>query len=110
MTALVLLYTTWPDAPSAIAAGRTLVDERLAACMNVLGPVTSIYRWQGVVEEAGEVAALVKTTAAQAAATTARIVALHPYETPAVIAIPVDPTGTHGAFAAWIAGETAPAP
>jgi periplasmic divalent cation tolerance protein len=106
MTTPVLIYSTWPDAQTALAAGRTLVHERLAACMNVLGAVASVYRWQGAVEDASEVAALVKTTADRAAAATARIVELHPYETPAVLALQVDVTGTHGPFAAWIAAET----
>ncbi len=106
MTKPVLLYTTWPDEETALAAARTLVDERLAACVNVLGAAASVYRWQGAVEQTTEVGALVKTTADRANAACARIAALHPYETPAILAIPVDAAGTHGPFAEWIAHET----
>lgn len=106
MTTPVLLYTTWPDAAAAAAAARTLVEERLAACVNILGPVASVYRWQGAIEEATEIAALVKTAADRVEAATARIVALHPYDTPAVLALPVDATGTHGPFAGWITAQT----
>lgn len=106
MADIALLYTTWPDDETARAAGRRLVDERLAACMNLLGPITSIYRWQGAIEEAREVAALFKTTAGCAGAAAARIAELHPYATPAIVALRVDAAGTHAPFSAWVAAET----
>lgn len=99
---VAVLYTTWPDAESAAAAGRLLVEERLCACANILAPMRSIYRWDGAVEEATEVPALFKTTAQGAARLKDRIVALHPYETACVVMIPVAERGSNDAFLAWI--------
>ncbi len=81
--------TTLPDRESANRLGRTLVDERLAACAQVVGPVSSVYRWQGEVETAAEWYCHLKTTALQVAPLMARIHQLHPYETPEIIALPV---------------------
>lgn len=97
-----VLYTTWPDAESAAAAGRLLVQERLCACVNILAPLRSVYRWDGATLEAVEVPALFKTTAEGAARLKDRIVALHPYETACVVMIPVARQGSNDAFLAWI--------
>ena len=67
-----------------------MVEESLAACVNVLGPVRSIYRWQGAIEKADEVAAIFKTTDARADALIARIAALHSYDVPCVAVWPID--------------------
>ncbi len=80
------------------------MDEGLAACVNVLPAVHSVYRWQGQVERADEVMLLAKTTAAHWPALQARIVALHPYELPEVIAVEIS-AGLPG-YLAWIAAET----
>ena len=67
-----------------------MVEERLAACINILRPVRSIYRWQGAIETADEVAAIFKTTTAQADALIARIAALHSYDVPCIVTWPID--------------------
>ena len=67
-----------------------MVEERLAACINILGPVRSIYRWQGAIETADEVAAIFKTTNERADALIARIAGLHSYDVPCVVTWPID--------------------
>ena len=99
---VAVLYTTWPDAESAAAAGRVLVAEGRCACVNVLAPMRSIYRWSGAVEETVEAPALFKTTAEAAAALKDRILALHPYENACVLMLPVAQNGSSGAFMDWI--------
>jgi periplasmic divalent cation tolerance protein len=86
---LVLLYSTWPSREAAIAAGRTLVDERLIACANVLDGSTSIYRWDGAVCTENEAVLLAKTSAERADAAQARLIALHSYQVPCVLQLPV---------------------
>lgn len=89
MTVLVCL-TTCPDAESAERIAEALVGEGLAACVNLVPGVTSIYRWQGAVERADEVLLVLKTTEGGFAALRERLIALHPYELPELIAVPVD--------------------
>ena len=105
MTALIC-FCTCPNAEVAERIATTLVDERLAACVNLLPGITSVYRWQGEVERAGEVLLLAKTTRERLAMLTARIAALHPYELPEVVA--VEAVGGLPAYLAWIAAETRP--
>ena len=107
MTALLVL-TNLPDRPSAEALATALVEARLAACVSILAPCRSIYRWQNAVETADEVPLLIKTSAACYAALEAAIRARHPYELPEVIALPV----TQGLpdYLAWVDAETRPAP
>ena len=104
MTQTLCVYLTAPDRDVALRLARALVDERLAACVNLLGPIRSVYRWQGAVEEADEVAMIAKTTAGQFAALEQRVRALHPYEVPCIVAWP----HSHGTapFLDWIAAET----
>jgi periplasmic divalent cation tolerance protein len=92
--------TTLPDRDTANRIGRRLVEERLAACAQVVGPVSSVYWWQGEVETAGEWYCHLKTTAANVAALVARIRELHPYETPEIIAVPV--TEGDAAYLQWV--------
>ncbi len=101
-----LLYATFPDAEMAQRIGRLLVEEHLAACCNLLGPIHSIYWWEGAVQEAPEAAMVVKTTPGMAAAATARIVGMHPYENPAVLQLAV--TGGAADFLNWIAMSVLP--
>jgi periplasmic divalent cation tolerance protein len=110
MDAAWLLYSTWPDEASALTAGRVLVEENLCACVNVLPGVSSIYRWEGEIGAATEAAMLVKT--AQPDAARDRIAALHPYEQPVILSLPVHPTGSLPAALAWIAtaGRQNPGP
>lgn len=100
MTDLVVVYVTAPDLDVATRLGRALVEEELAACCNLVPGVRSIYRWQGAVQEDGEVLLVIKTRAARLEALTARVVALHPYDLPEVIALPV--TAGHLPYLAWV--------
>lgn len=86
---IVVLLSTWPDADQARAAAHTLVDEKLAACGNLVPAVESIYRWEGKVETAAEALLILKTTSARSPALTARLRELHPYEVPEILALPV---------------------
>lgn len=104
MEQALLVITNLADAASAQQLARALVEQRLAACVNMLPAVHSIYRWEGAVEEAGEVTLLIKTTAARYPALEQAIVALHPYELPEVIAVPV--SAGLPAYLGWIARET----
>lgn len=81
--------TTLPDRESANRLGGRLVEERLAACAQVVGPVSSVYRWEGEVETAAEWYCYLKTTAARVPALLSRIREMHPYETPEIVALPV---------------------
>lgn len=87
---VVSVYATFADAEEAERIGRQVVEERLAACVNILGSCRSIYRWRGTVESAEEVAAIFKTSEAQADALVTRISSLHSYEVPAVVVWPID--------------------
>jgi periplasmic divalent cation tolerance protein len=86
---ILLLLTNLPDRASAQALAAALVEDRLAACVNILSSCRSVYRWQGAVETADEVPLLIKTTEARYAAVEEAIRARHPYETPEIIAVPV---------------------
>jgi periplasmic divalent cation tolerance protein len=103
MSALLVL-TNLPDRTAAEMLATALIEARLAACVNILPPCRSIYRWQGAVEAADEVPLLIKTSEARYAALETAIRALHPYELPELIAVPI----THGlpAYLAWVAAET----
>lgn len=90
--AFLLVHTTLPDTAQAERIARLLVERQLAACASVQAPCRSIYRWQGVVEEASEIPLLLKTTAAAYPALAAALRAEHPYEVPEIIAVPI----THG--------------
>ena len=98
--AVVSVYAVFADADEAERIGRTMVEERLAACVNILGPVRSIYRWHGNVERSDEVAAIFKTNDAGAEALIARIAALHSYEIPCITAWPV--TNVLEPYTAWV--------
>src|SRR3546814_8399078 len=83
MSGVVTVYATVADRAEAERIGRQMVEERLAACVNILGDAHSIYRWQGQIETATETAALFKTAAYRAEPLTARIITLHSYDNPA---------------------------
>ena len=108
MTDALLVLTNLPDAASAHTLARELVAARVAACVNVLAPCHSVYRWQGAVEEAAEVPLLIKTSAARYPALEAAIRAHHPYELPEIVAVPIV-RGLSG-YLDWVAAETVPAP
>lgn len=106
MSETVLIYTTWPDAETAERVAAEAVEAGLAACVNVLAPMVSIYRWQGALERTREAPAIFKTSGAVAPRLRDLILARHPYDTPAVIALPVLSEGSSAAFLEWIAAET----
>ena len=106
MTTLIV-YCACPDAGSAEQIAGRLVDERLAACVTRIPGVASTYRWNGRVESAAEHLLVIKTTGKRFAAMQARLLALHPYEVPEIIAVPV--AAGHAAYLKWIDAETAPA-
>lgn len=85
----MIILTTWPDVESARAAARKLVEEKLAACGNLVPGIESIYRWQGNIETSSEVLVIFKTTAARYPALEARIRELHSYEVPEILSLPV---------------------
>ena len=101
----LLVFTNLPDRDAALKLARGLVERRLAACVNVLGGCTSVYRWKGDIEEATEVPVLVKTRSARYEELEAAIRELHPYELPEIIAVPVVRGLTD--YLDWIAEETA---
>jgi periplasmic divalent cation tolerance protein len=103
MTSVV--FSTAPDEATAKQIARTLVEERLVACVNVVANVTSVYRWQGKIEEAGEILLVMKTVGERIPALAARLKELHPYEVPELLALPVD--AALPAYAQWVVDETA---
>ncbi len=86
---IVTVYAVFADRQEADRIGHEMVEERLAACVNILGQTESIYRWNGRVETASECAALFKTTASQAEKLVARIATVHSYENPAAVVWPI---------------------
>ena len=101
--ACVVLVTA-PSVEVAAVLARTLVSERLAACGNIVPAVRSVYRWQGEVQDEQEVLLLLKTVQRVVPALTERVAALHPYELPEVIALPV--AGGLDAYIGWIEEST----
>ncbi len=99
-TDVVVVLCTLPPGDAASSIARTLVEERLAACVNLVPQVRSIYVWEGAVEQADEQLAIIKTTVDGVAALRARLVALHPYDVPEVIALPVD--DGHLPYLGWV--------
>ena len=85
----VIAFTTFPADGDATSLAQRLIDERLAACVNILPAMQSIYRWEGNVEQASEHQLIIKTTAARVDDLKKRIVALHPYDVPEVLVVPV---------------------
>jgi periplasmic divalent cation tolerance protein len=102
----LLLLTNLPDQASAAALATHLVEARLAACVNCLAPCQSVYRWQGQVESTSEVPMLIKTTTARYAEVEAALQAMHPYDLPELIALPIE-QGLP-AYLDWLRQETTP--
>ncbi len=102
----LLVYVTAPDKAVADRIARTVVEERLAACANLLEGMHSVYRWQGSIEEAREVACLFKTTADRREDLFARVRELHPYEVPCIVALPI--YAGSASFLEWLTAETRP--
>ncbi len=100
---IVIVLTTAPDATRAEAIARALVEEHLAACVNVHGPMVSFYRWKGALERDEERQLVIKTSRDQLAALQARMVELHPYELPELLILPA--TGSE-AYQTWVRETT----
>lgn len=102
---VVFAYVTASSMEEAGRIGRALVEEGLAACVNLLPGMRSIYRWQGAVEQAEEVVLVAKTRSDRFDSLAARVRALHSYDTPCVVALPV--TAGSAPYLRWIAAESA---
>jgi periplasmic divalent cation tolerance protein len=102
---VVIVLTTLPVAVDAEAFARTLVEERLAACVSVGAPMTSIYRWKGAVARAGERQVVVKTVHGRVPLITSRLATLHPYDVPELLVLPAAAGGE--AYLAWVRECTA---
>ena len=102
---VVSVFAIFASAEEAARIGRTVVEERLAACINILAPVQSIYRWKGAVETAEEVAAVLKTSSDSADALMTRVAALHSYDAPCIVTWPIDKV--IGSYAAWVEDSVA---
>jgi periplasmic divalent cation tolerance protein len=101
----VFVYTTYPSLVEAERAGRSLVERRLCACVNILPAMVSYYWWQGAVERGDEVVMIIKTRSALAEAVRMAVKEMHSYTTPAVLVIPVESVDPD--YQAWILRETA---
>lgn len=106
MDQAIFVYTTFPDTATGERIGETLVARRLAACVNLIPGMRSVYAWKGEIARGEEVAGLVKTRASLADAVMAAIRADHPYETPVMAVLPLGPIDD--ATLAWILTETQP--
>jgi periplasmic divalent cation tolerance protein len=104
MDRAVLVYTTWPSAADAEAAGRALVERRLAACVNILPGMISHYRWDGKVERAEEAVMLIKTRASLADAVSDAVKELHSYDTPAIMVLPLE--SVEKGYLGWLLAAT----
>jgi periplasmic divalent cation tolerance protein len=105
MSGVALVYTLFGSAEAADCVARQLIEERLAACANMLGQATSIYEWNGVMETSAEVPVLFKTTPSRRDALMARIAELHDYDVPAILALPVEMADL--SYAKWVAEQIA---
>lgn len=103
---VLIVMTNAPDRATAEKIARSLVEARAAACVNVMSPCSSVYRWQGAVETAEEVPVFVKTTASRYAEVEALIRAQHPYELPEIVAVPAGRGLPR--YLDWVRAETVP--
>jgi len=104
MTDALLVFTTLPSADKAAELAKVVVEERLAACANLLPAIRSIYHWQGKLQDENEVLVLLKTRAEHLERLKLRILELHPYEVPEVLAVPVE--SGYQPYLDWLAAET----
>jgi periplasmic divalent cation tolerance protein len=108
MTDALIVFVTVPSRAEGERLADALVGEQLAACVNIVGPIRSIYRWQGEICRDDEHLLLIKTTRPRYAALEARVQALHPYEVPEIIAVPIE--AGSAAYLAWIQAMTGERP
>ena len=104
MERAVLVYTTYPSVVEAEQTGRTLVERRLCACVNILPGMVSLYWWQGKIDRGEEVVMIIKTRASLAEPVRAAVKEMHSYSTPAVLVLPVETVDPD--YHAWIVAET----
>ena len=102
--AVLAVFSTFPNPDKAAEVAKILVTEQLAACVNLVGPVRSIYRWKGEISDDSETLAVIKTTRERFDAMKTRLVELHPYEVAEVIALPIE--AGHAPYLAWVESET----
>lgn len=102
----IVAFVTAPDAAVGARIARELVESRLAACVNVVAGVTSIYRWQGAVEEASEVLLVVKSVRARIGEIERALARIHPYELPELVVL--EPAHVEARYLEWLRGESAP--
>jgi periplasmic divalent cation tolerance protein len=100
----VFVYTTYPSVVEAERAGRTLVERRLCACVNILPGMVSLYWWQGAIERGEEAVMIIKTRAALAEAVREAVKEMHSYTTPAILVLPIETVDPD--YHAWIVAET----
>ena len=105
-SALAIVLTTVGTDAHAVSLARTLVEERLAACVNILPPMTSFFRWKGVVEEDREQQLVIKTTSDRTGALEARLRELHPYELPEFVVLDARASDTYGAWVGESVGSS----
>jgi periplasmic divalent cation tolerance protein len=103
---LLVVLSTFPDVAAARTAAEALIGESLAACVNLLPGVESIYRWQGKVETGQEVLAVIKTTAERYPQMEKRLAELHPYDVPEIVAIPASDAAE--SYLNWVIANTQP--
>ena len=103
-TDVVMIYATFPDRQTALALGRDMVEQGIAGCINVLPSMTSVYVWKGETETAEEAVLIAKLAREGADRAVAHIMAHHPYETPAVLVLPVE--GGNPEYLNWVMGGT----
>jgi periplasmic divalent cation tolerance protein len=99
-----LIYSMFPTKDAALAAAKALVEKRLAACANITNGATSIYRWEGKIQQEEEATLIAKTTDGKLMAAMEEIKRLHPYRVPCIVSYPI--AQGHAPFLQWIADET----
>jgi periplasmic divalent cation tolerance protein len=104
VTDALLVFTTLPTADKAAEIAKLLVEEKLVACANLLPAIRSIYRWQGKLHDENEVLVLLKTRAENLERLKLRLLEIHPYELPEMLAVPVE--SGYQPYLDWLAGET----
>ncbi len=104
MEPIHFLYVTAPDEDTAARIAEALIAAKAAACVNIIPRIRSVYRWNGAVERSEESAMIVKTTTAKSSEARALIERLHPYDTPAIAALPIDAGKSGEKFVAWVKG------
>ena len=104
MERAVFVYTTYPSVVEAEKAGRALIERTLAACVNILPGMVSLYRWQGAIERGEETVMIIKTRASLAEAVRMAVKEMHSYETPAILVIPLE--SVDSGYLGWLLAET----